>query len=294
MYQKDILRDYIKNSELRVFSKKIKVRLSKELAIKYDQGIYTNYLKNLEECYETIGTLNIQYPGNANPILYIYIVPDDNYSKLLKIPTFFDKGKGGGRPVPCYDLDGFNSAYGLSQNIAEHTFDLKNNIQKTENMLHELSHIIHSQFFSNNQTICEGVAETIPLYVLEIEEIFVEHKKVITNLNENKILSAQELLNSQKNGNFGVEAILPNKSCSFRLSYISSYLLIRGCIETIVEKYHFSKPKAIQFFLEIVKQSNCSNEWLIFDIANAIGISEDELLNGKQIQMKALNSISLI
>ena len=32
MYQKDVLREYISKSELRVFSEKIKVRLSKELA----------------------------------------------------------------------------------------------------------------------------------------------------------------------------------------------------------------------------------------------------------------------
>ena len=49
MYQKDILREYISNSELRIFSKKIKVRLSKELADKYDKGRYSNYLKNMQK-----------------------------------------------------------------------------------------------------------------------------------------------------------------------------------------------------------------------------------------------------
>ena len=32
MYEQDLLREYINNSELRIFSKEIKVRLSKELA----------------------------------------------------------------------------------------------------------------------------------------------------------------------------------------------------------------------------------------------------------------------
>ena len=48
-------------------------------------------------CLNTINTLKIKYPDNARPILYIYIVPYDNYSKLLKIPSTFDKGKGGGK-----------------------------------------------------------------------------------------------------------------------------------------------------------------------------------------------------
>lgn len=42
MYQKDILRECILSSEIRVFSKEIKVRLSKDLAIKYDKGLYQN------------------------------------------------------------------------------------------------------------------------------------------------------------------------------------------------------------------------------------------------------------
>ena len=45
MYQRDILREYINESELRIFSEKIKIRLSKELAEKYDMGNYNNYLK---------------------------------------------------------------------------------------------------------------------------------------------------------------------------------------------------------------------------------------------------------
>ena len=44
MYQKDKLREYISNSEIRVFSDNIKVRLSKELAKKYDNGSYYNAL----------------------------------------------------------------------------------------------------------------------------------------------------------------------------------------------------------------------------------------------------------
>lgn len=292
MYQKDVLREYISKSELRVFSEKIKVRLSKELAEKYDDGSYNNYLKNMQKCLDMIDTLNIKYPGNAHPILYVYIVPDNSYSELLRIPKIFDKGTGGGKPVPCYDLDGFNSAYGLTQNMLENRPEEETRISRIENEIHELAHIVHSQFFSKHQTICEGFAETLPLYALGFEEIFDEHKNTIVELDESQILSAQELLNSEKKGIYGAEAVLPNRSCSFRFSYISSYLLIRGCVETIAEKNGFSKAQAIQNFLEIVKQSNCSNEWLIYDIANAIGIPQDDLLNGKQLQMKVLTSLS--
>lgn len=292
MYQKDILKEYIDESELRVFSKNIKVRLSKELAEKYDDGSYNNYFLNMQKYLDIIDTLGIQYPGNAHPILYVYVVPDDSYSDLLGIPKTFDKGTGGGKPVRCYDLDGFNSAYGLSQNMLVNWPKEETRISRIENVIHELSHIVHSQFFSKHQTICEGFAETLPLYALGFEEIFDEHRNALIKLDESQILSAQELLNSEKKGIYGAEAVLPNKSCSFRFSYVSSYLLVRGCVETIAEKNNLSKAQSIQKFLEIVRQSSCSNEWLIYDIANSIGIPRDELLNGKQLQMKVLVSLS--
>lgn len=291
MYQKDSLKDYISKSELRVFNERIKVRLSKELAKKYDDGSYTAYLDNMQKCFEEIETLGIKYPANAHPILYIYIVPDDNYGPLLKIPSFFDKGNGGGKPVPCYDLDGFHSAYGISQNLLENYSQEEYTISKIVNNIHELSHMVHSLFFSLHQTIREGFAETVPLYVLDYEKKFKEHRDVLSKMDERHILTAREMLDSERKDKFGEEAILPDRSCSFRLSYISSYLLIRGCVEIIVEKNKISKSQAIQQFLEILKQSDYTNEWLFWDIADAIGIPKDVLLDGKEIQMKALNSI---
>lgn len=53
------------------------------------------------------------------------------------------------------------------------------------------------------------------------------------------------MLDSEKDNSFGSETILPNKSCSFRLSYISSYLFVRGCLETIAKKNNLSKRESI-------------------------------------------------
>lgn len=246
----------------------------------------------MDKYLRMIDILNIQYPSNAHPVLYVYIVPDDSYAELLKIPAIFDKGQGGGKPVHCYDLDGFTSAYGLSQNILENKPSEETNISKIENEIHELAHIVHSQFFNKNQIICEGFAEALPLYALGFEEIFDEHRNSIINLSKDQVLSAQEILNSEKDNSYGSEAILPNKSCSFRISYISSYLFVRGCMETISKKYNLSKEQSVQRFLEIVKESTCLNEWLIYDIADALDLSRDELLNGKQMQLEILQSLS--
>lgn len=290
MYEKNKLKEYIKNSELRVFNKDIKVRLSKELAIKYDKGYYNEYLNNISKYIKMIKKLNIKYPGNAKPVLYVYIVPDNNYRELLEIPEKYDNGKGGGKPVMCYDLDGFSSAYGLSQNILENK-NKETDISKVENEIHELSHIVHSQFFNKNLIISEGFAEALPLYGLNMEKDFTEHKNALLNLEEEQILSVQEILKLEKDGTFGIETILQNKTCSFRISYISSYLFVRGCMEIIAKKFDLKKEDAVQRFLEIVRESECINEWLIFDIADALDLSREELLNGKQIELEVLKSL---
>lgn len=294
MYERDELREYIKNSELRIFSDKIKVRLSSELAKKYDKGIYKNYLIRLQKEIEMLEELQLKYPSNANPILYLYIVPDDNFLKLLQVPSTFAKGKkSGGKPVTCYDLDGFNLAFGLSQNCVENKAVDNKDIERLENEIHELSHIILGQFISGNQVISEGVAETLPLYGLNLEKNFIKHREIVSKLTEDKIYTVKELLNKSRNGTYGDEPILQNKSCSFRLSYISSYLFIRGLIETIEQKYHLSKEKSIQYFLEILKEcsNRYSNEFLFYDIAAALELQQEELLNEKSIHLKTQSSI---
>ncbi len=290
MYQKSLLKEYVKKSELRVYNNKIRIRLSKELALKYDQGIYNNYLNKMEKCFDLINTLNIKYPSNANPNFYIYIVPDDNYEEMLNIPETFNNGKGGGKPVGSIDLDGFNYAYGVSQNLCENHSE-KVSIMNFENNVHELAHLVHGEFFSESSLLGEGFAEALTLYTLDLEEQFNEHREALENLKDNQIYTAKELIEQEKNNSFGEEELLANKSCSFRLSYISSYLFVRGLIEIIEAKEKITKQEATQYFLEMIRQSNYTNEWLIYDIADHLNIDKEELLNGKQIQIKVLKEI---
>lgn len=290
MYKKDLLRDYVKNSIIKEFSKNIKIRISNNLEKNYELGKYTEFLNQVQKSYDLINTLDIKYPSNQKPVLYIYIVPDENYGELLQIPDIFNKGTGGGRPVNCYDLDGFNSAFGISQNLCQKRTNLEK-IDVIENTIHELSHIVHNQFFNKNQLIHEGLAEAIPLYVLDLEDSFEEHKRVLETLKEDQIYIAKELIEQSNNKAYGKEELLPNKSCSYRLSYISSYLFIRGILEIIGEKYNLSKKEATQHFLEMIKTSHYNNEWLICDIADILDIPQDELLFGKELQLETIKRI---
>ena len=137
-----------------------------------------------------LDNLKIFYPANAIRILYIYVVPDDNFTFLLQMPTLFSKDKNsGGKPVTCYDLDGFPLAYGLSQNCLENKETDNLETADLENELHELSHIVLSQFLLGNLVISVCIAVRFPLFGLRLEEKFVKHKQVIATLEENNIYS---------------------------------------------------------------------------------------------------------
>ena len=157
------------------------------------------------------------------------------------------------------------------------------------NTIHELAHLVHSMFFLGvDRFICEGFAEALPLYTMDYESIFNQHRELLKSLKKEQILSAQELI-ELGNNQFHAEPLIPNTSCSFELPYISSYLFVRGCLEKIANKFHLNRNEATQKFLEIVKQSECSSQWLVFDIANAIGISGTDLLNKKDMQFDMIN-----
>ncbi|MBQ8631641.1 MAG: hypothetical protein IJ479_08005 [Alphaproteobacteria bacterium] len=290
-YKPDKLRLYIEKSELRVISKNLKVRLSKELAANFDKGIYNDFISFCSDCINQILGLNIKYPAKAKPIFYIYIVPDENFVELLSYP--FPEKKGGGRPVSCYDLDGFVTAYGISQNLCIEQYKY-NSISVIENNIHEFSHNVHHMFFGDkNRLIAEGFAETLPLYILGYEEKFDEHRHLIINLKQEQIYTAQELIIMEKEGTFGRKTRVENKSCSFDWSYISSYLFVTGYIISLEKKFNISKIAAMQKFLEILTSSPYRSQFLIFELADIIDCPHEKLLNEKYIQNIAIKRISV-
>lgn len=286
VYRKDTLKIYIENSVLINANENFRIRLSKELAKKYNDGLYENGVKHFENYIQQINSLNLIYPGNAHPVFYVYIVPDKDFVDLLQYP--YPERQGGGRPVSSYDIDGFSTAYGVSQNLIESQTEELPNISRIVNNIHEFAHLIHSQFFNKNRFISEGFAETLPLYTLGYEQKFDEYRNAIKNIDESQIFSAKELLKMDKNDSFGRNALIPNRSCAFDLAYISSYLFVRSCVEKTASKFNLNRAQATQKFLETVRSSQCSGEWLVYDLAFALDLSKDELLSGKSIQINTL------
>ncbi len=287
-YKIDELREYIENSEVIKINGDLNIRLSKELLYNYESGLYDKRIENIIFAIDEIKSLNIIYPSNAKPVYYVYIVPDDRFVKLLNFPSNRST-KGGGKIVKCYDLDGFNSAYGVSSNIM-----MKQgvtNIMEKVNDIHELAHMVHNMFYSRDRYLCEGFAELFPFYILDYEKKFKQHREVILSLSENDILTVQELLELENKNKFAGSPLLPNASCSFDKAYISSYLFVKGCINIIEEKYKLNKYEAMYKFLEIVRNSKYCHQLLVFDIAKYLGVDNEDALKEKVIQYKAITNL---
>lgn len=284
-YKPNKLKNYIENSKLIIVKDYFKICLSNELfQTKYEMGLYDDGIKFLLSCINKIFDIELKYPSNAKLVFYVYIVPDHNFVELLNYPKNHIKA-GGGRSVACYHLDGFPSAFGISNNLIENFS--KAGIMKEVNIIHEFSHLVSSIFFSKDRFISEGFAECLPLYTLEYENYFIEYQKALNSLKEEDILSANELIMIQ-NTNFNGDSIIPNKSCSFDIGYISSFLFMKVCLEEIRVKFNLNKVQATQKLLEFIRSSRYTNQYLIYDIADFIDVSREELLYGKKRQIEII------
>lgn len=289
-YQKNLLREYIQNSCLRIFNNLIYIRLSNDLTENYDNWLYSDYLNSMYNAYRELLSLELKQPCNGIPNLYIYIVPEDNYAKLLSYPEKYSRWTGGWKPVKSYDMDGYLQAYGVSQNLCIN-YPKEPTISRIENNIHELTHIICGQFAYKWSTISEWLAEAVPLFILDYEEQFTEHREVIISLKQEDIITASELFSSEKDNSFWTISVNPKKTCSFRYSYISSYLFVRWLLETIIEIKWLSKVLALQCLLELLKNSEYGKEWLIADISDELWLNPNEIIKWKIMQNKAILSI---
>ena len=294
-YLYNALKEYIKNSELRVVNDRFRVRLSADLAKKYDNGVYRNALNLLISHIDAINSLKIKYPNGENPVFYMYVVPDKNFAELLAYP-YKDK-RGGGRPVDSFEKDGFSAAYGTSQNMLANHSETES-VSQRENSIHEFAHMVQGMFFNTHLPILgEGFAEVIPLYSLKMEEQFDEHRNVIINMDDAQIFTVRDMYKMCQDGSFYTKNRVPNKSCSFDWSYISSYLFVRGYIMQIAKKFRINRLKATQKFLDIMYDIQRDGVGLFVDMAAVIDMQPDELIDSKKLQKiakKDIEKISLI
>ena len=280
-----LLKNYLDECVLISFNDKLKIRLSKELEEKYNKGLYDAYLNNLASCIEIVDTLNLKYPCDAKPIYYLYIFPLDK-GYLLDIPKPFDTNKGGGRPIKAHDLDSFTSAYGVTENLC-----LRSEYPEfsRQNTIHELIHLVSSMFYNKDRYINEGVAEAVTYYCFDYEDIFTNHRERLADIKEEDLYTIKELL--EQSSEFGLKGIEGTNICTYRYSYISSYLVMASVLDHIKEKYNIDKKETAQVLFETLRSTQNFNRWLVDDLAYLIDEDSEEMYSTKKLQLEYLNKL---
>ena len=282
MKTQDALREYIKQSEHRVIIDGLFcARMSSDIAKKFDAGEYNAQIDEHKKCINELNKMQIKYPSNAKPVFYLYVVPDENFAELLQYP--YKNRKGGGKPVNSYDMDGFNTAYASSQNLL--LSDKPVGVSQHVNNIHEYAHLIQGQFGHDAQMFQEGFAELVPWYVMEYEKKNPMHLTAMRSMN--KIYTANELLSSVD----FTSGRLPNMTCSFQPSYMSSYLWVRAVVEHMRSKFNLSRVSVIQKFLELYRDIKFGKQLFVKELAKEIGMDADKLLNSTEYQNAVLKQI---
>ena len=279
-----LLKNYLDDSVLISFNDKLKIRLSKELEEKYNKGLYDAYINNFSNCIEIVDTLNLRYPCGAKPIYYLCIFPLDK-GYLLDIPKPFDTKNGGGKPIKAHDLDSFNSAFGVTENQCLRT---EYPDFSRQNTIHELIHLVSSMFFSKDRYINEGVAEAVTYYCFDYEDVFTNHRERLVEINEDDLYTVKELLEQKE---FGLKGIEGTNLCTYRYSYISSYLFMASILDHIKDKYNIDKKETAQILFEALRNTQNYNRWLVDDLADLIDEDSEEMYSTKKLQLEYLNKL---
>ena len=274
----EALRDYLKNSELRIAERNLCFRMSPEFAQKYDAGVYNLAISEQIGCIHELMTLNLL--SNNDKKFYVYLVPDDRFVDLLVYP--YKDRKQGGRPVQCFDKDGLNIAYGSSQNL----FILEKESGQLSHVmdLHEYAHLIQYEFACKHLLFNEGFAELVPWYLLDYENQIQSHINTVLN---NDIYTAGQILGTPN----VFSDVVENRPASFQRSYISSYIFIRSIIEKIQEKRNLNKIDATKLWLKWIQETKKNRGFLVMEFAEKLDLDADKLLNTTEYQKEVLQKM---
>ena len=288
----DIYNEYKNSSKVYVINEKLKFRIPDVLIKDYEDGKFNNYIESMTNIVNMLDTLQVKYKYDAHPVYYIYMLSIDNYKEILQIPSNFDNGTGGGRPIGCIDPDGFYKAYAVTDNFCRYSKEEYEEVFRKSNNIHEIVHLIlNNKKFNPDRYFSEGLSEAVPLYVFDMEKDFTKHRDLITNLKEEDIIPINELYEQGDNNTFGDKKLNESYACTYRASYVSSYLAIASMIDHISKEYGIDKKKATSTFLDVAESTLGGNGMFLNSFASKIGMDFNTLYFGKEYQLEYINKV---
>ena len=151
-------------------------------------------------------------------------------------------------------------------------------IERKVGLCHELAHTLHSAWFDNKMVLCEGFAELLPHYLMNLESQNLKHRQAIAAFAQDKMRTVADI---EQNGMFSPEDLKQrNKNTQEREGYMSVYLWMLGYTKRVEKHFGLDKFGAANLMLsEFEKLSKNPNTSVFEEMAKLISLSSDVLTN---------------
>jgi len=157
-------------------------------------------------------------------------------------------------------------------------------------LVHELSHVVHGDWI-HIFPICEGFAENVPFYVLDLVDE-KQQERALT-LKPEEMYSVNTLIKRKMYIPDDREKDGKRTRVQYLKTYSSMYLWMRGYLEIVQQKYNLNKTEALNFVLKefrkaaalptLKKQENY--------IAELIGRKRKEVFDKNALQLIGQQSV---
>ncbi len=169
--------------------------------------------------------------------------------------------------------------------------EVEKSIRKQVSGIHELVHVLHGGYFDIKDVgqICEGFAELVPFYLMDMEQLDEKHHHDILQLQKADILTL-DFLNAC--GCFGLGRSERPHTVQDLRTYQSAYLWMMGYIKRVEKKYKCDKFKATEMILTTF--ANMHENWNIRSrqIADFVSMPVQEVFAGKTLQLEGQTHIA--
>jgi len=213
----------------------LRVYLTEDEYKKYAQEGAKEFTEQINKAINLLSSQNMPYPKEG--YYQIVVLPQGEVFKNISgVPwTYGINGIDGWPQALAFDDSRFF-------NLSPNTYFI--------GLVHELTHLIHGDWL-DIYPICEGVAEAVPFYVLNLTD--EKQQQTALSLKPKQIYSVNKLI---KHGMFLPEEDYTKAGrVQYLKTYISMFLWTVGYLEILQQKYNLSKVEALNFILEEFKKA---------------------------------------
>jgi hypothetical protein len=223
--------------EIVEFSSKIDIYCPFEFKEWLKQENWINFFNFQERMLDEILSLTFNIKGKFKILI---VSRGDEFKEITKVP--YEAGM-------CNTKLNNDCFLVIDDLIAENKDNGELTASIKKEILHEWAHMIVYKY--NNQltnTLNEGLADLIPLYILDYQNDMTEYVEKLKSLKTDDIISIDYM------DEFGLLDDNLEETTQNKHTYLSSYLFVLNIIKNIEDKFEKSKLDALLFFLELMRK----------------------------------------